>query len=116
MRVKVPTAIDLNGYKVTISYYDKLEEEVCGLCIQDKIKIAISEHKTKEELMSTIFHELLHSILWRSGLVHLLEGSNNSNPEEAIVVGLENHLLGVINLNSSSWVSTIFIDLKESGQ
>lgn len=113
MKVKVPTKASLDGYLVHINYVSKLPDDIYGKCVNNCIEVALIKHKTKEELLSTVFHEMLHAILWKTGLQALLEGLSDT-AEEAIVVALENHLNQAVKLDTKSWLEFTFVEIGES--
>lgn len=111
-KIKVPTKVSLGGYVVNISYLDKLEDDSFAKCTGNCILVALSKHKDKQELMSTVFHEMLHAVFWKTGMQALLEGMGDT-AEEAVVVAIENHLGQAVKLDTKMWMEFIFIELGE---
>ena len=112
MKIKVPTKIDLNGFLVEVRYFNLLKdnERLCGeFKAPNIIEIAIAEHATKSELLSTIKHELFHAVFCRTGIHHMFP----SDMEEGVVRALENHLCKTLKFDTKSWVDTQFIDLRK---
>lgn len=113
MKVKVPTKASLDGFIVNLKYVSKLPDDIYGKCTDNIIEVALDKHKNKEELLSTILHEMLHAILWKTGLQALLEGLSDTT-EEAVVVALENHLRSAIKLDTKSWLEFTFVEIGET--
>ncbi len=82
---------EVEGFpNLKISYKPKLPNDVYGLCHPDKglIEISLKQNNTQEMLESSLYHELIHLLLYRSGWGEILETS--SVPEEGLVLMLEN--------------------------
>jgi len=113
MKIKVPTKASLGGYIVNIKYIDKFEEDIWGRCVGNNISIALSKHTSKEELMHTIFHEMLHAVFWKTGTQALLEGYGDTT-EEAVVVAIENHMGHAVKLDPKAWIDFTFVEIGET--
>jgi hypothetical protein len=109
-KYKVPTKVSLGGYVVDITYKDKIEDDIYGKCIGNKIDIALCKHSSKEELMQTVFHEMTHAVFWKTGIQALLEGLSDS-AEEAVVVAIENHLGHAVKLDPNYWMEFTFVEI-----
>jgi Zn-dependent peptidase ImmA (M78 family) len=72
--------------------YVAFEEGNYGECQGEKGLIRIREGLPEEERRATIVHELLHAILYESGITHILE-KDNEHLEEAIVRAIEHGLI-----------------------
>ncbi len=85
-----------------------------GLCTGAEVKISLNVpcHKTKEDVFSTVKHELFHSVLWKCGISALLEEAGDG-VEEAVVVALENHLAGILKLDPKQWLESKYVELEE---
>jgi len=77
------------GYRIE---YVEFEEGNYGECHGEKGIIKIKAGLSDEERRATIVHELLHAILFESGLTHILE-HKETDLEEAIVRAIEHGLL-----------------------
>jgi hypothetical protein len=112
-KVKVPTQVSLGGYVVKIKYVASLENDIFGKCVSNSIEVSLSMHKNKEELMHTVFHEMVHAVFWKTGIQALLEGLSDT-AEEAVVVAIENHLGHAIKLDPKYWMEFVFVEIGES--
>lgn len=85
---------------VKITYPNKVTGEnnslLCGDCNNHtkEIRISLKENRTQKDLESTLFHELIHFSLYKTGWSQMLEEKELS--EEALVLMLENHFAHLI--------------------
>lgn len=75
------------GYKVV---YANLDPDTYGECHGPKSEIRINRDASPEQKRATLVHELIHAILYETGLNHVLE---DHNLEEALVRATEHGLL-----------------------
>ena len=90
-------SIIIFGTTYSVEYYPLLEDSDGNnygetQCHEKAIKVSLIHNDNKKKLQSTLFHEIIHGVLGESGLTEVLD----SNTEEAIVVALENALIGKI--------------------
>lgn len=99
----LPTKVSLAGYCVSIRYVDNIPE--CGLYEYSNrlIRISTNNHKTVEEVLSTIYHELMHAILDHNGYTELCKDLSD-NFEEALVGMFEKAFRGTVILSKKSWI------------
>ena len=88
--------VEIDGYpELKITYVQDLKAADgtphYGECHGEKkeIKISLKMNKTQAELDATVYHELVHYILYKTGWGQILEDSNLS--EEGLVIMFENH-------------------------
>lgn len=62
------------------------------------IKINTDPRKTKSQ-WETLVHEMIHAVLYSTGITHALPHENGVDIEEALVVALEEHLFPYIDLD-----------------
>jgi Zn-dependent peptidase ImmA (M78 family) len=93
--MKTPHAINVMGRPYRIEYV-AFDEGHYGEMQGEKGTIRIKANLPPEEWQATLVHELIHAILYESGLTHILEKENDL--EEAIVRAVEHGLVrsGVI--------------------
>ena len=85
--MRVPISIPVGGRDVKIVYVSKLEEGDRGAACLDTGRIFVSKSApaAEREIFETIFHELIHVALHRTGHAEALD----ERQEEAIVYALE---------------------------
>lgn len=96
MSPKKPKQIIILGKKIKIVY--KSLTPLMGEYDGDNGIIYIDEELKGEEFQSTLLHEILHTILHLTGMVHAIF-HNQEQPEEGIVYALENGLSSLVKLN-----------------
>lgn len=103
MKVKLPHKVWIGPKSFSIVYKSTIKvdnEVVGGSCYGPKreIEISLSESHTREELLETLWHEIIHAVLYVSGQSSTL---NNDDQEEGIVVALEGFLADAVDWNAS---------------
>ncbi len=110
MKVKVPHKVQIGPKSFEIVYKDKVtgredKDSLCGLCdpVTETITISLTEHPKVSLLMSTVFHETLHGILYITGQAETLTHGEAGTQEEGIIVAMENFLIPTVDWKSSMW-------------
>lgn len=83
--MKLPKRIQLLGYRIRVIQKD-IDEH--GLCDRESKTIIINETDSLDVQLSTLFHEMLHMVLYLTGSGNLL----TDKEEETIVSSIENGL------------------------
>jgi hypothetical protein len=87
--MKKPSNIAISGRQFSVKHPTKVDKEgSLGESVGADRIIKVKASQKGELFEDTLLHEVLHSILYVSGVAELLEG----NLEEAIVIALENGL------------------------
>lgn len=68
---------------------ERLDPDLYGECKPGAKVISINRDANRKQKAETIFHEVLHAILYETGLNHILEDGH----EEAIVRAMEHGLV-----------------------
>ncbi len=114
IKFKVPTKLDLEGLKLDIEYAPKIiedGEELDGCYKSGKIIISLENATSRDNLFSTLMHEVYHAVLFKTGKTAMLYEILPSL-EEGIVCALENYLGATTHIKATSWVSSKFIELE----
>lgn len=62
-------SFDIFGLRVPVKFFsDKDNNELLGFCTKNPIEIYINKDYGKEEMNSTLSHELIHAVIFRLGL------------------------------------------------
>ena len=117
-RLKLPTRCRPLGVEYKIEYVSDLKADDVSLSGQVAphtkiIEICTTANTTIEEILSTVFHEYIHALLFQSGVSSII---NNDDLEEGIVVLLENTLAEHIKQKSGMFTHWKEIDIKAGGQ
>lgn len=115
--LSLPTRCRPLGVEYRIEYVTDLKADDIALSGQVApqtkiIEICTTTNTTTEEILSTVFHEYIHAILFQSGMSSVL---NNEDLEEGIVVLLENTLAEHIKQKSGMLTHWKEIDIKLGG-
>ena len=101
--MQIPNSFEYMGLTWTVNYGDVLETIDKYARTHFKLqRIEIDEtlpHQLKEQ---TFLHELLHVIIWGSGLDPAIEALRSRQTEESVVNGLANGLYGL--LREIQWI------------
>lgn len=97
--MKVPVQITIGGKKIRIEYPDVIpgdtaeEGDLSGdtQVLVRRVRISKTQNKSPEDIISTLFHEILHVAIGLTGHSEVLK----SGEEEALVYALENMLGGL---------------------
>ena len=98
----MPTEISLNGYCVAVKYVENIQEYGLYDLGSRIIYISTNNHKNTEEVLSTLYHELMHAVMDHTGLRELCSDLSDSF-EEAIVATMERFFVNVVVLSKKSW-------------
>ena len=84
-----PTWINIMGIPFEIKYPKKMSKDVLGETRGTSREILIKPELQGEVFEATLLHEIVHAVLYVSGIAELFE---TEKEEEAIVVALEHGL------------------------
>jgi hypothetical protein len=107
-RYRLPHKVRIGNRTVNIHYKHQVlsdnGEELAGQCVapQESIEISLSDNTTRKLILSTLWHEVLHYVLYYSGQCVALERVDMER-EEGVVLALENVLFGAVNWKASMW-------------
>jgi len=80
--------VNVLGRAYTVDLRDYMDSDFYGEC--DFTKAAIRINKNQKDLESTIVHEVLHAIIFESGLKYIIDSTDGL--EEALVRAIEHGL------------------------
>lgn len=114
MKIKVPTKC-VSFPDLVIEYVEVLNLDergtLCGCfeALDSKISIGLSEHNTKDEIFATLFHEIHHLILYKSGITSV----KPADVEEVIVTTTEINMFPLIQFKPSMFTDWVFVEIGE---
>jgi len=90
-----------NYPELTINYLPDLDCGSYGECIADKgiINISLSRNTNQALLDKTLFHELLHYVLYKTGWSEMISNLGEKS-EEGLVLMLENNLIQLVTFET----------------
>mgnify|MGYP003140726036 FL=1 len=120
MRCKLPHAVQIGPLQFNVVYKNKIKdpkeesEIIWGQTYVEKreIEIGLIINRTREQCLSTLFHETLHAVIGTTGHSEIL---NTANPgcEEAIVITFENYFANTIDWKHPMWMNWKFVDIPQ---
>ena len=100
--MKIPNKVKIGGFDWTIIESNDVtqESQTFGSTHYQKQKLFIEVEETDQKKGQTLLHEIIHAIIWQTGLIERLKNKEYNPSEEELVQAISMQLYQVLHDNN----------------